>query len=366
MNNHAIQSAQPGDVLRDPKTPGLHLKVTATGQRSWYLYYRTRAGRERRPKLGAYPLMTIASARQLARQMLLDVAAGRDPSGEVKAQRSAPTVAALVDRYLVEIASRRKSGREIERLLVKHVRPRLGTRKVNEVRYSDIAELHASMQATPYQANRVLAAASRMFVQAIRYGWCTENPCRGVELYKEEKRRRYMSVEEAARIAAALDSRRESQPYSVAFLYLLIMTGARVSEIGNARWEHLHGNRLELPDSKTGARTVYLPTAVMDVLASLPRTSGTICGMQRPRKVWEAVRKEAGCPDLRMHDLRHSFASAALSAGLTLGQIGELLGHRNTQTTMRYAHLMEDMGTTAVEATAAVISERLGTKKETT
>lgn len=360
MNNQAIQSAQPGGIIRDPKTPGLHLKVTATGQRSWYLYYRTRAGRERRPKLGAYPLMTIASARQLARQMLLDVAAGRDPSGEVKAQRQSPTVAALIDRYLVEVASRRKTAKEIERLLTRHVRPAIGPRKVNEVRYSDIAELHASMRATPYQANRMLAATSRMFVQAIRYGWRTDNPCRGVELFKEEKRRRYMGVQEAAAIAAALEARRESHPYHVAFLYLLIMTGARVSEIGNARWDHLQGNRLELPDSKTGRpRTVYLPKAVTDVLGTLPRTSGTICGIKTPKKLWHDVRREAGCPDLRLHDLRHSFASAALSAGLTLAQIGELLGHRNSQTTMRYAHLMEDMGTTAVEATAAVISERL-------
>src|SRR6185312_8944359 len=131
-------------------------------------------------------------------------------------------------------------------------------------------------------------------------------------------------------------------------------------EIWEARWDWLDGNVLRLPDSKTGAKPVYLPPEAMDVIDALPRTSGTITGIGPPYKLWYKVRKAAGCPDLRLHDLRHSFASAGLAQGLSLAQIGELLGHASTQTTMRYAHLVEDAAHAAAAKTAGYVSANMG------
>jgi len=146
----------------------------------------------------------------------------------------------------------------------------------------------------------------------------------------------------------------------VAFIYLLILSGARKGEIAAARPEWLDGDVLRLPDSKTGEKPVYLPPAAMAVIARLPRTrSGTLTGILDPKKFWEGIRTRAGCPDLRMHDLRHTFASAAISAGLTLAQIGELLGHSSTQTTQRYAHLIEEAAHTAAAQTADVMVARM-------
>lgn len=238
----------------------------------------------------------------------------------------------------------------------RYIAPKWATKLVSDISYDLVFDLHASMKDTPYQANRVLALLSAMFNFAHRpMKWVSENPCKGVHRFPENRRRRYMSAKEAANIAALLDAEAADNPMSVAFLWLLIFTGARKSEIANARWDWLEGNVLRLPDSKTGARPIYLPPQVMAILDKLPRTSGTITGIQSPTKLWQRIREEAGSPDLRIHDLRHSFASAGLAAGLTLNQIGELLGHKSTQTTHRYAHLIEDVAHASAAAAADVM-----------
>lgn len=362
MNNAAIKAAEPGSVVRDTVVPGLHLRVLASGRKSFYLYFRTKAGRERRPKIGDFPLFTIANARDAAKALLLEVAKGHDPVAERQAAKDAPTVEKLMDRYKTEHATRKKSTREDKRIIDVYVVPRLGAMKAADVTHDDVSALHTSLKATPYMANRVLSLLSKAFslAETWRIRPRNSNPCHGVRRFQEQARRRYMDGREAPAIAAALNKRRQSHPQQVAFVFLLILTGARCSEIENAKAEYLAGSKLELPDSKTGRRTIYLPATVMDILTDLsPFPGDTLVGIKAPRKFWNMIRKEAGCPDLRMHDLRHSFASAALSAGLTLGQIGELLGHASTQTTQRYAHLVEEMGTTAVEQTAQVIRDRM-------
>lgn len=352
LNHKNIKAAQPGDVLNDATVRGLHLRVTATGK-SFMLYYRTKAGVQRRPKLGQYGSITLAQARKVAQEMLAEVAAGRDPAGEVQAQRAEPTVADLWVEFDKRHASKIKSGANYARAWRLHVEPRLGRIKVKDVSYSQIADLHAAMWETPTEANRVLSFLSAMFNFGCRpLEWIDRSPTRGVKRYKETKRKRYMQGEEAARIAEILDANAAANPASVAFLYLLILTGARKGEIADARWDWIKGNVICLPDSKTGEKQVYLPPAALDVLDRLPRTTGTITGILTPQTLWERVRQEAGCPDLRMHDLRHSFASAALSAGLSLAQIGELLGHKSTQTTKRYAHLVEEAATVAATMAA--------------
>ena len=342
LSERNIKAAMPGDVLRDATIKGLHLRVTASGK-SFLLYYRTKAGQERRPKLGEYGSITLAQARKVAQELLTEVAAGRDPSQARADARAEPTVTDLWSEYWKRHASRIKSGSTYARQWRIHVEPRFGRMKAREVTYAMIADMHEAMVETPAEANRVLAFLSGMFNFGRRpLKWVSENPVEGVKRYPEVKRRRYMKGEEAARIAEVLDASAKDSPESVAFLYLLILTGARRGEIANAKWEWLRGNVIHLPDSKTGEKQVYLPPAALDVLDRLPRTSGTITGILTPQKLWERVRREAGCPDLRMHDLRHSFASAALSAGLSLSQIGELLGHASIATTQVYTRVSQE------------------------
>jgi integrase len=358
LSTSTLTAAKPGAILRDKTVPGLHAKITPTGRR-FYLYFRTKAGVERRPKIGEHPIMTVAQARAIAKDMLLEVAKGNDPMAERQAARIAPTVKEAIDRYAKEHAPKRKTGGDAVKLLRAHLERKLGGEKVASIDHSHIHALHASLAKTPILANRVVQHASKLFnLCEIPWKYRTPthgNPCRGIERFPEKKRKRYMSPDEAQKIAVALDKYKGEFPAGVAYIYLLILTGTRRGEIWDARWEWLDGNVLRLPDSKTGAKSVYLPPAAMEVIGQLPRTTGTITGIGPPYKLWYKVRKEAGCPDLRLHDLRHSFASAALAQGLTLEQIGELLGHASTQTTKRYAHLVEHTAHAAAARTAAAV-----------
>lgn len=361
LSSSALSAASTGAILRDNTVKGLHAKVGATAK-VFFLYFRTKAGVERRPKLGEFPAMTVAQARAIAKEMLLVVAAGADPMEKRRQEREAPTLGEALDQFVTEHLSRRKTAAETERLLRFALPKSLLARKAASIEHADIQKLHQARAAKPYVANRELAHLSTLFNKLELWGYRPKgsNPCEGVERFPEKKRRRYMSAEEAQAVAAALDRRARSDPASVAFVYLLILTGARRGEIAAARWQWLDGNALHLPDSKTGAKTIFLPPQAMAVLDALPRTSGTLTGILSPTKMWQSVRVEAKCPDLRLHDLRHSFASAALDAGLSLSQIGELLGHASTQTTKRYAHLIDATAQAAVAKTAALVAANMG------
>jgi len=361
LSSSALSAATPGTILRDATVKGLHAKVGPKAK-VFFLYFRTKGGVERRPKLGEFPAMTVAQARAIAKEMLLTVATGADPMEQRRQAREAPTLSEALGQFVTEHLSRRKTAEETERLLRHALPKRLLARKVASITHADMQDMHLARAEHPYVANRELAHLSTLFNKCELWGYRPKgsNPCEGVERYPEKKRRRYMSVEEAQAVAAALDRRAHSDPASVAFVYLLIFSGARRSEIGKARWEWLDGNALHLPDSKTGAKTIFLPPQAMAVLDRLPHTSGTLTGILSPTKMWQSVRREAGCPDLRLHDLRHSFASAALSAGYSLSQIGELLGHASTQTTQRYAHLVDTTAQAAAANTAALVAANMG------
>lgn len=353
LNDTNIKAAPIGSTLRDGKITGLHLTVKPT-TRAFYLYYRTKAGVERRPKLGDYGTITLAQARKVAQEMLAKVALGEDPSLQRQEAKLEATLEDLWKEYWKRHGSKKKSSSEDERIWNSYVKPKLGANtRLSHIDYVTVADLHEGMDDTPIQANRVLSLLSKMYNFAIApLRWTKDNPCKGVKRFKEDKRKRYMKGDEPQRIATLLDKEKANAPASVAFIYLLILTGARSSEIAAAKWEWLDGNVLRMPDSKTGYRQVYLPEPAMEVIRALPVTKGTITGIKSPRKLWERVREKAGCPDLRLHDLRHSFASAAIAAGYTLAQIGELLGHSSAQTTQRYAHLVEEAAVSAATNTA--------------
>jgi integrase len=226
--------------------------------------------------------------------------------------------------------------------------------KLDDVRSSDIERLHLNFRATPYQANRLVALLSKMFNWSGRRG--ERNPCVGLQRFQEQKRRRYLSSAELARLGAALaraEEERLTSPYVIAAVRLLVFTGARLSEILTLRWDQVDLERgwLNLSDSKTGAKTIYLNAAAERLLIALPRVNGNSFVVPGERhgshlvnleKPWRKIREMAQLPDARLHDLRHSFASIGAGAGLGLPVIGALLGHAHAATTARYAHLAGD------------------------
>lgn len=363
LNEANIRTAQPGDVLNDAKIKGLHLRAMTT-KKAFYLYYRTKAGVARRPKLGNYGSITLAQAREAAQAILLEVGKGADPGKAIQETKEEKTLADLWDEWRKRKGLEKKSAAEDKRLWEKKCQG-LAKKRLSEITYETVADLHEAIsEDAPISANRTLALLRAMFSFAMApLGWVGKNPCLGVSANKEAKRRRYMTLEEARAIAAELDAKEAAHPAGVAFLRLLILTGARRGEIARARWDQLQGNRLVLSEHKTDDsgedRVIFLSPAAMGVLDNLPKTQGTITGIDSPRTLWETIRENAGCPGLRIHDLRHSFASVAVSAGYRLEQIGELLGHRNQATTKRYAHLVDEAASAAVGAIGLKIEDRM-------
>jgi integrase len=274
----------------------------------------------------------------------------------------------LFERYLEDHARPHKKAssiRDDEGLIRQMLRPAFGRRKVKELTRADVDAFHKSLKKTPYRANRALALLSKALNLAEVWGWRPDgsNPCRHVKKYREEKRERFLSQQELARLGLALAAAGRSEvtsprgtpisPYAVAAIRLLIFTGGRRGEILGLRWEHVNfeAGRLELPDSKTGAKFIYLAPAALQLLQELPHQDGNphvIVGgklgsaLVNLKDPWDAIRKAADLDDLRIHDLRHSFASVGAAGGMSLPIIGALLGHKEIATTARYAHLSDD------------------------
>lgn len=248
----------------------------------------------------------------------------------------------------------KRTASEYVRLFETHVAPVLGQKRVAKTTFRDIDALHHDLRATPYQANRVLSLIKVMFRYAGALEWTAPgyNPAKEVEMFPERKRRRHMRPKEAPKIARAIALREPTNQASCLFLWLVIFTGARSGEIQNARWDDLEGNVLTLKkhktDKKTGVdRVIVLPTAAMEKLDKLApveerKPGQKIIGISRPEVLFQRwIRQECGCPDLRIHDLRHTFGTYALEKGYTLDQIGEALSHTNPQTTKIYAELTD-------------------------
>lgn len=344
------------EVLHDPKVKGLHRRVTATGAR-WYLYYRTKDGKERRPKLGDYPTLSVEGARRAAKDVLEQVAAGRDPSAKWQEDRGGMTVADLCQLYIERHLPKKKSGQNDRWIIGKHVIPKLGRVRLNDLKLHHVEDLHARISLTaPTQANRVLALLSKMLNLAEKWELRPRhsNPCGDVERNREGKRERYATDLEYEFVFEAMRQLRNRYPDVMSVIELLILTGARRNEIAGQKLQ-LIGNTLYLSDSKTGAKTILLPDAAVRLIRERGLEGRQLPSGSHVTHVWKKVRERAGVPDLRIHDLRHSFASIGLSNGATLDQIGKLLGHASTQTTSRYAHLQREVG----HAIANSVAERI-------
>jgi integrase len=354
-----IKSATPGTTVYDDRVRGLHLRARASAK-SFFLYFRTKAGAERRPKIGDWPTISLERAREIATVWLRQVAEGGDPVAGWQADAEAPHVARLATIYMERHGSKKRTKDEDQRMIDDYIVPKIGTKKVAALTRHDIEDMHQSMRDTPYQANRVLALLSKMLSLAVAWDYRAGTPALRIPRFKEKKRRRYMKPDEAVTFCEILTRHGPSYPQQAAFLWLLLFTGARPSEIAAVKADQRHGNRLELTVHKTDKtgemRIIYLPPQAVDVLDRLPKSSSTLLGIASPKHLWTKIVKEAGFTNLRMYDLRHSFASAGLAAGLSLGEIGELMGHNSTQTTARYAHLQEELGVSKATRAADVLS----------
>ena len=353
--------------------PGFGVRVRSSGRKYYVAQFRAN-GRLRRMTLGRHGAVPTETARRRAMAAISEAKGGGDPAAVRDAGRKAATMKALGRRFLEEyvpVHCKPSTAYEYRRSVKFFIDPRIGSRKVPDIRRSDIAELHHALRETPYQANRTLGVLSKMFNLAEMWGLRTDgsNPCRHVKRYKEEKRERFLSAEEFTRLGQVLDEilRDGSETRSaVTAVRLLMLTGCRLSEIQKLCWEHvdLDAGELRLPDSKSGGRAVPLAPSAVRLLTSLPRDDdnpwviagrkpGThLTDLQHP---WRRIRERAGLDDVRIHDLRHSFASRALALGEGLPMIGKLLGHTQVQTTARYAHLARD----TVKASAARIGDSI-------
>jgi integrase len=361
-------------VLWDRELAGFGVRVQRGGAKTYILKYRAGAGRDaplRKVTIGKHGSpWTPEQARSEARRLLGLVAHGKDPAAAKAAARAAPTVAELAAKFLAEhVEAKRKAStaREYRRLLEHVALPAIGKKRVAEVTRQDVARLHHARRETPTEANRALACLSTMFNFAERIGWQPDgsNPCRHVEKYRQRRRERFLSAEELGRLGDALAGY-DSSPYYAAAIKLLVFTGARLGEILGLQWKWIDFERGEarLPDSKTGAKTIHLPPPALAVLAELPRVEdnphvivGGVKGaaLVNLEKPWRVIRRAAGLEDVRLHDLRHAFASVAAASGMGLPIIGKMLGHTQAQTTQRYAHVASD----PVKAAAATVADKI-------
>ncbi len=383
LTKRVVEAVTPGDrdiILWDTELKGFAGKVTPRGKRVYFVYYRTHDGQQRRPKIGNHGAVTCEQAREMAQQWLAEVAKGGDPSAVRKAKKEAPTVADLAERYMREHAPRKKfrSAENDERHWRLHVIPTLGNKKVHAVTREDVTKLHNAMRANSANANRMIALLSKAFNLAELWEWRPDgtNPCRHIEKYEEKKRERYLTPDELQRLGKVLAEAEREQwdtPSIVPLIRLLILTGCRLREIMLSRWSwvDMEAGTLTLPDSKTGAKVILLTPPALAVLNAIERREDNpyiIAGRKpgkhlvTPTNPWGHIKKRAGLPDVRLHDLRHTFGAAGAGSGLSLPIIGALLHHKEASTTQRYSHVHQDPLRRAAERTASTLDGWLNGK----
>ncbi|HEV2563119.1 MAG TPA: tyrosine-type recombinase/integrase [Rhizomicrobium sp.] len=390
-------------ILWDNALSGFGVVAHASGSKSYIVQYRFN-GRSHRFAIGAHGRFTPEQARKEAQRVLSEMQSGREPIATREAKRKAElatrTFKQLAEEFMrLHVTQKRKesTGADYRGLLDRHVMPALGSTRMDNLKRVDVSRLHSRLSEWPYEANRCLALISAIWNWAAKREEVAfiDNPAKGIERYAEPKRECYLTNDELARLGDALregetkgiawetdrvskkvkhipkgDRRQRLDPYATAAIRLLVLTGARLREILDAKWEHVDFQRcvMLLPDSKTGRKTIYLSAPALTVLASVPRQQGNpylIPGAKQgaPRadlkKPWSAIRRAANLKGVRIHDLRHSFASVGAGASLGLPIIGKLLGHSQPATTARYSHLDADPMQKAVNVIGARIESAM-------
>ena len=374
-------------IAFDSDVKGFGCRVMPSGAKTFVLEYRPGSGgrqvHKKRLALGRYGAMTVEQGRAAALTALARARLGSDPQAEKSSRRASLSVSGLIDAFVaghVTAKCKAKTAKSytagLERLRASH-----GSLKAEALTRAQVASMHTAASAAPFAANRFLAVVSKMFAWAEDRGLIPEghvNPATRIKHYREPRHERYLSSEELARLGDALAEaeeprRRSIDPYAVAAIRLLILTGARLGEVLTAKWSEVDFERgvIFLADSKTGKKPIYLSAAALLILSTLPRIVGNpfvipgdLAGAPRAdlNRPWQAIKKAAGLDGVRIHDLRHSFASAGAGASLGLPIIGKLLGHSQAATTHRYAYLDADPMQRAVETIGAKIDAAMRRK----
>jgi integrase len=360
----------------DTKTPGLMLEVRNSGGRTFYQRYRDQRGRERQYKIGAGEIITIKQARKKAREVLAQALLGSDPQDKRKELRTIPTLRDFVVAQYVPFAKdSKRSWRTDETILRIHIVPAFGKKHLDEISNRDIAELLRRLRQDGYATgttNRVLVLLRYMYNLAKKWGvpGAGENPAAGLKTAPDVCRERFLSTEEAQRLLSALAT--DENQVAAKAIKLLLLTGARRNEVTKARWDYIDFERrtLLVPISKTGrARVITLNGAAIELLHSVERlpdnpyvfpspTTGRPCpSLHFP---WLRIRRTAGLLDIRLHDLRHSFASFLVNEGVSLYVVQGLLGHTQPRMTQRYAHLAQQTLHDAAELVPSALKRNSG------
>ena len=366
-------------ITYDQDLPGFGARVTSNNSRSYILNYRIH-GRERRFTIGSAAEWKCSAARKYAADLKARVRMGEDPLGELEAKRSAPTIADLCDDFIAKHLDKlRPKSRELYLGTIngtktrKGIRTYLGKTRVAELRHTDVEAFHRYVsRSAPTMANRSVAVLSRMLSLAVRWGWRADNPVVGIERNPENKRQRYLMPRELVALSQALAELPDQQAANI--IRLMLLTGCRRGEALAARWADfdLDAGVWTKPGATTKQKTVHrvpLSAAALQLLNGIERAGEWVFpgryGVGHRVEVkahWRAVCRAAGLVDdagektVRLHDLRHTYASVLASAGLSLPVIGALLGHTQPATTARYAHLMDDPLRQATERAAAIVT----------
>lgn len=385
LTDRTVRAAQPEArryILWDVDKKGFGLRVEPSGHKSFIVRYRANGGgrnaprRQMRLKAAPGEVLTADGARRLANRILADVAHGKDPQTELSDKRKEMTVLRLCQLYLTEgVGAKKQSTIETDKgRVTRHILPLLGNKLISEVTGADVERFlrdvaagrtkadvktgkrgRAIVEGGKGTATRTVGLLGGIFSFAVRRKLVSANPVQGVKRYADRQGERFLSGNELSVLGETLREFESNgaNATAIAIIRLLTFTGARKSEIARLTWSEVDFDRacLRLADSKTGAKVIPLGPPALAILSGLKRSSGgefvfpaEVPGrpFQGTEKVWRKVRAAAELRDVRLHDLRHSFASVALLAGDSLSLIGKLLGHKDVKTTARYAHLADD------------------------
>lgn len=368
----ATAECQPGKNKTDwwdTTVTGFVLEVRCTGGRTYYLRYLNAAGQQRQYKIGRYEDISFAQAKKEAQRLRSQVVLGGDPAAKKAEVKAVPLYRELAKAHIAHSKLHHRSASTTEMYISRHIEPQWGKHRLDDIKPREVAEWLAKKRAeglAPATVEKIRVTFGRSFVLGAQWGMAgtDKNPVRAVPRVRfNNARERYLSAEEAARLRKAVA---ESQnPQLKHIVGLLLLTGARVRELLDAKWENVDVGRRSwfIPDSKTGKpRHVPLSTAALAIIEALPRFDGCPWLIPNPETLkpyvaiqhsWERATRVAKLKGLRIHDLRHSAASFMVNSGVDLFAVGKVLGHATYQSTQRYAHLANDTLMAAVEAGAA-------------
>jgi len=357
------------ETYYDTITTGFVLEVRSSGGKTYYMRYNDQHDRQRQHKIGAFGDITFDQARKEAKRLRSQITLGGDPASVKEDVKAVPTYAELAVQHLAHAKTYQRSYDTTEAYVRLHILPRWGKLRLNAIQQQDIAQwlaVKAGEGLAPATVEKIRVTFGRSFSLALTWGTpgVTRNPVVGIRRPPiNNARERFLSVEEARRLQKAVAASRNT--LLPAIVGLLLLTGARVSELLNAEWQHVDIERRAwlIPTSKTGkSRHVPLSQAAIDIIRQLHRVGRCPYLLPNPdtlkpfttiKHAWQKARDDAGLHDLRIHDLRHSAASFMINSGVDLFAVGKVLGHASYQSTQRYSHLANDTLLAAVEAGAA-------------